>query len=417
MLEPQILATDFGSRFMTGVVAVCLALTSPYAFKIVKSFICWALSSRGWHRTNTSNARSIASSSSPDSADDENLLLGEGTTQHGVAQHSRPGEEPIVQDGYCRENERDSVVEEPINNGQTSDDPALALNEDGEEQSVHAPSGQKDDSIAQATSRDDSPQTDSTVRVSGVSARREAPSADKGKSLLDMLEDSESSREFAWYCVKYVVRGGRKASELSTAMFLIIALLFGVFLAWTMVGVLSAKIASDKTGLSSSQHCGIWQFDDNAGDEASYRDDLNNHQKESQASQYSRNCYNNPDLGDGLLCRIFYNQSIKFDTKIQQPCPFPSPELCFGGLYSAITFDTGYVDASIIGVNYPVTHMFRRRTSCSPLNLSEPYVKRNSPNTDEPSHHYYYGPKDNVNYTFNTSGRPFEWLVPVYSVK
>lgn len=106
------------------------------------------------------------------------------------------------------------------------------------------------------------------------------------------------------------------------------------------------------------------------------------------------------------------------NTKIGDRCPFVSPELCFDGLYSAITFDTGLVDASIIGINAPHTHKIRRRTSCSPLNMSEPYTKGSEPDTNG-MYRYYYGSKDGGrdDYTFQTSGHPFDWLVPVYSVK
>ena len=198
---------------------------------------------------------------------------------------------------------------------------------------------------------------------------------------------------------------------------MIITVLFGLFVAQAIAGVLSAKIASDKAGLSSSQHCGIWQFDENAGEEAADRDDRYNYQNEARASQYARTCYNSLDPTDPFSCRVLYNQSIAYTTKTHQLCPFASSELCHDGLYSAVSFDTGYVDASVIGINSLKTYKFRRATSCSPLNMSEPYVVRSSQGTNGTAYYYHYGPKDTTNYTFITSGQPFEWLVPVYSVK
>lgn len=114
----------------------------------------------------------------------------------------------------------------------------------------------------------------------------------------------------------------------------------------------------------------------------------------------------------------FYNQSIAFSTKIGQRCPFESKELCFDGLYSAVTFDTTPVDASIIGINAPLTHKFRRKTTCSPLNMSEPYITRSDRPTND-TYLYNYGPKNrgSTNHTFQTRGHPFDWLVPAYSVK
>ncbi|KAL2048571.1 hypothetical protein N7G274_000483 [Stereocaulon virgatum] len=200
------------------------------------------------------------------------------------------------------------------------------------------------------------------------------------------------------------------------AIVVITLVIFGLFVAQAIAGVFSAKIASDRAGLASSPHCGIWQFDDNAGEEAADRDDLGNYQKEARAGQYARTCYNSPDPNSPFTCRPFYNQSIKFDTFTRQPCPFPSSLLCSGGLYSAVTFDTGLVDASIIGINAAATHKFRRTATCSPLNMSEPYVISDDDDANDTAYRYYYGPKDDAGYTFNTSGRPFEWHVPVYSV-
>ncbi len=235
---------------------------------------------------------------------------------------------------------------------------------------------------------------------------------------MNILIHAQNSRETVWNFVKYLVHSGAKQIDSpSITMVVLATVLFGLFVAQAIAGVFSSKIASDRIGLSSSEHCGIWQFDDNAGEEAADRDDPNNYQKEARASQYARNCYNSPDPTSTLACKIFYNQSIAFTTKTHQPCPFASSELCLYGLYSAVTFDTGLVEASTLGINSPLTHKFRRSTTCSPLNMSEPYVKAPPQGTGDTTYRYYYGPKDNANYTFKTSGQPFEWLVPVYSVK
>ena len=241
-----------------------------------------------------------------------------------------------------------------------------------------------------------------------------APRVEQKQGIADLLEHSESSRDFLWKCTKYVAQGNTQPFGVMALICFVFAV---VFVAWTSVGILSAYIASDRTGLSSLQHCGIYQFDDNAGDEAAYRNDLYNRQKEEQASQYARNCYDNPAVTDALSCGFFYNQSIAFTTKTQQPCPFPSSEMCFKGLYSAISFDTGLVDASTIGINSPTTYKFRRRTSCSPLNISEPYIEKSEQAKGTTMYSYNYGSLDDAAYTFNTSGHPFEWLVPVYSAK
>ena len=234
-------------------------------------------------------------------------------------------------------------------------------------------------------------------------------------ALLDVLDQSESSCDFAWRCVKYVKRSGTTDGSKLGIIVLILVLVFTLFLAWTTIGIVSANIASDKVELSSSTSCGLWQYDDKAGDELGYRDDLYNHRKESSASQYARNCYNTPNADDTMSCGIFFNQSIGYQTKSNQRCPFSSSEMCYRGLNSAVTFDTGLVDASIIGINDATTHKFCRSTSCSPLNMSDPYVSKGA--SAESSYRYNYGPKEGAEFTYNTSGHPFDWLVPFYGVE
>ena len=393
-VERQVLATDFWSQCMTAFVAVCLTLTSPYVFKIAKSFLVWLMGHLAWltMRWNDGYITEPTSSSSSATGSRTQLL---------------PSQVP------------DYGTSEAPDHGSGSNAP------DGQQLSVGASRAVKSQSASQSdvvkgTSGGQDPQ------VLGLSPAAETNSESKRRmkllrgdqGLADTLEDAQDSREVTWKFIESLRRGGaEQAKPPSTMMTVIITVLFGLFIAQAVAGVFSAKIASDRAGLSSSQSCGIWQFNENAGGEAADRDDLNNYQKEARASQYARTCYNSPNPTDPFSCGIFYNQSIAYTTRTHQPCPFASVELCHDGLYSAISFDTGHVDASVIGINSPATYKFRRTTSCSPLNMSEPYVLRSSPDIEGTAYDYYYGRKDDTSYTFNTSGRPFEWLVPVYSVK
>lgn len=345
---------------MTGFLAVCLTITSPYIFRILKRFFIWSFGSRGL----------IEAQPAPTG---ERAPLLHGQASRGPNQANNSGEEPT---GNGVIGERGTLV-------------VFHHSDHEDSQRPHGPNGGSDGPDASSIF--------DTTRNHG---------------LLLLLDQSESSRDFVRRCIKHILTGGDRSIG---AIIIITLVFFGVFVAWTIVGILSAYIASDKTGLSASQHCGIWQFDDNAGDEAAYRDDLYNRQKEELASQYAHNCYQNLDPADTLSCNFFYNQSIGFETKTQQRCPFSTAELCYNGLYSAISFDTGLVDAKSIGVNSPVTFKFRRKTSCSPLNMSEPYIRKHAYKSDNMAYYYNYGSLDDVDYTFNTSGNPFEWLVPVYS--
>ena len=181
--------------------------------------------------------------------------------------------------------------------------------------------------------------------------------------------------------------------------------------------IFASAIASDSIGLSSSEHCGIWQYSYDANSEAEYRADLHNYQKENRAGIYAQNCYSGPETIGGTDCKLFYDQSIPYNRTTEDRCPANSPELCLGGTFSAVTFDTGYLDSSVIGVHSGARHLFRRKTTCSPLNTSWPYIQASeTEDTDEITYRYYYGNFSSSNYTYDSSGQPFDWHVPVYSV-
>ncbi len=373
---------------MIGVVVASLTITNPYVFKIVNNFLIWLFRRLGW----LAAAWKGANSSEP------------------------PSEQPGVTTSLLRPPSGDRRSSSP---GEDENLPNSPVAESGRS------SGEQNVQVNEACTPNAAVSNDQNGRVPGLQNGSTVNSAPGNtgqskygtESILDVLGNSNDSREVAWNLTRYSLDRLKKQTE-SPAIVLVVVttIFFGIFVAQVVASTFSAKIASDRAGLASSKHCGIWQFDMNAGKEAAYRDDLDNYQKEARASQYARTCYNAPHPDDPFSCRIFYNQSIEFDTKIDQPCPFASSELCSGGLYSAVSFDTGLIDASVIGINAPVTHKFRRTTSCSPLNMSKPYIV-SSEGTNNSDYHYYYGPKDDIEYTFSTSGRPFEWLVPVYSVK
>lgn len=368
---------------MTASVAVCLTLTSPYVFKIAKSFLIRLIGLLSWLTTEWNKDHSgEPSSPSPSVAAIQTPLRPNHNVGYGASQRPK--------------------------NGTGSNTP-----------SRQPPNGKPTGAMAsQSSDQRESSESNSEEHSPQIVAASPATSGHGDRGPADTVKNSQDSREIVWKFVESLLHGGAKqADSPSTIMIVISTVLFGVFVAQAIAAVFSAKIASDRAGLSSSQHCGIWQFNEDAGGEAADRDDLYNYQKEARASQYARSCYNSPDPTEPFSCKVFYNQSISYTTGTSQSCPFASSELCHDGLYSAISFDTGYIYASVIGINSPTTHRFRRKSSCSPLNISEPYVLPSSPGANATAYHYYYGPKDNTNYTFDTYGQPFEWRVPVYSVR
>ena len=123
-----------------------------------------------------------------------------------------------------------------------------------------------------------------------------------------------------------------------------------IFVAESSGTILSANIVSDTTALVSSPKCQIGEYFPSG--QAGY--------------DYARNCYH-AELGANG-CNFFYNQSIAYTENHWQKCPFTS-EICANGSNSAMTLDTGLVDAKVVGINSAAHLQFRRTTTCAPLKI------------------------------------------------
>ena len=129
--------------------------------------------------------------------------------------------------------------------------------------------------------------------------------------------------------------------------FILSAAFIGLFVAQSSGSVLSARILTDKIALSISPRCPIrWS--------RSFK----------QATLYSNHCYHAEEGAEG--CNFFYNQSIGYIEKANETCPFRGMT-CAWGRNSAVSFDTGLVDAHILGINAPRKYQFRRKMLCAPL--------------------------------------------------
>ena len=136
------------------------------------------------------------------------------------------------------------------------------------------------------------------------------------------------------------------------------ALFVGIFVAESSANVLSANIVSDTTALVSSPKCTL---------DSSHRFSLSD-----AALSYSQQCYHASLGADG--CNSFYNQSIGYKEKDEDVCPFAG-QACIKGTNSALTFNTGLVDASTIGVNSATVFQLRRRTTCAPLRFDNDLLR------------------------------------------
>lgn len=138
----------------------------------------------------------------------------------------------------------------------------------------------------------------------------------------------------------------RRPLDILTSL-LLLALFVGIFVAESTANVLSGDIVTDTTALVSSSKCTIRHWD-----------------SQLDAYTYSRQCYWAKPGTSG--CTSFYNQSIAYTEKPKERCPFDAA-YCAQVENTAVNFDTGLVDAQVIGINSATHYQFRRTTTCVPL--------------------------------------------------
>lgn len=207
---------------------------------------------------------------------------------------------------------------------------------------------------------------------------------------------------------------------------LLLTIAFGGWIARTVAGYFSARVASDRAAIWASNNCGIWGFDsENAGDEAAARADVYDREKEQRSGEYAQSCYGNSTMLHSIGCEFFYQPKIPYKRILTDPfqCPF-NQSICIPGVPS-VAFDTGIVDSSILGINAKSTYKFRRSARCAPLRSEYPYVQKRT-EKGLTTYHYHFGklvdvyenpPETISNYTYSTEGNPFDQLAPVYSLR
>lgn len=162
----------------------------------------------------------------------------------------------------------------------------------------------------------------------------------------------------------------------------------GIYVGILVCGIVTAKLATDSTALSSSPDCGVYiplsttDLDDTSLISKPYESDA-----QLDSANWAQNCYHADDGTDG--CNFFLQRSINYTVKHNASCPFPD-YMCYGGASSAVAFSTGAVNAREIGINAPKAWEFERNTTCSPLNMNDTFI-RLSENGSEYTFSYYYG--------------------------
>lgn len=143
----------------------------------------------------------------------------------------------------------------------------------------------------------------------------------------------------------------RRAFEITISLLLSI-IFIAIFVAESSGSVLSANIISDATAPAVSSDCwspyGWWYY----------------HMVASRASTYQERCYQTSSRRDD--CDHYFSQSLTYTEHSNASCPFLDKG-CLQGNTAAYALDTGYIDAKFLGFNAEQRHLFRRKSTCSPV--------------------------------------------------
>lgn len=192
---------------------------------------------------------------------------------------------------------------------------------------------------------------------------------------------------------------------------------------WAVASSFAAQLPADTLGLLDSNFCGSWSLMPDLGESVRADDALRRSEKERRAGEYARACYGSRSVASPDQCTFFSTQSIDYKTS-KVGCPFKDKSVCAGGNAPiARRFTTDLVDARQIGINTANATKFNRTSICVPLNLDQGYVMEIPPDKYHYDYRYEYhlgarnGSNFYSNYTFRTSGDPFNTELPAYSVK
>lgn len=132
----------------------------------------------------------------------------------------------------------------------------------------------------------------------------------------------------------------RRPLDILTSLLLLV-LFVAIFVAESTANVLSGNTVTNTTALVSSSKCTLAHWD-----------------MQPDAYAYTQLCYWAKPGTSG--CTSFYNQSIAYTEKSKQRCPFDGA-ICAQVGDTALTFDTGLVDAKFVGINSAAHYQFGGR--------------------------------------------------------
>jgi hypothetical protein len=255
--------------------------------------------------------------------------------------------------------------------------------------------------------------TDPSELTPLLSARK-AEAKKRANALAKVYKDGGGFRDFV-----YVLRYSEELSQsyrilLGVFVFVLSCAMIGFY----VLGVSAARIQSNGPALLDSQKCGLWVFNrTSGGDEAATRAGIHDLEKETRAAEYAQNCYETPSKFDAIQCNFLYRSKLPFTPpQYSTDCPFQN-EICSQN--QTVTFISDDIDANELGINSGSSPQFRRRTSCTPLSMEYPFIQNRTENGTT-TYYYYYGGKPlhhpPLNYTYTTTGDPFDRFAPGYDV-
>lgn len=205
-------------------------------------------------------------------------------------------------------------------------------------------------------------------------------------------------------------RIGRRSPREVLGRWVMAIIFLGFPTALIIASVLSSALANDSTARSNTATCGIYIYDLNLGNSSGQFLEYE-HRAEAQAGGYAADCYGSSPLVDD--CNRFYNQSIPYTINPATPCPFDS-EVCDKPGNTSITFSTGLVPGSVLGINAINSYFFSRTMQCSPLVTGNEYIRRGISSRGKDQWEYWYGPSD-AEYTWATPVHESSWEIKGYS--
>lgn len=250
--------------------------------------------------------------------------------------------------------------------------------------------------------------------VSGPAARAHSETKIQANALAKLYKNGGGIRDFLHeFCFSQDLSGGYR-----TWLGLFILVMSFLMLGFIYLGIRVASIKANAPVISDSRKCGLWVFDrKRGGDEAATRAGIHDLDKETRAGEYAQNCYGTPDMFEAIQCNYLYRSRLSFShAEYTTDCPFQN-EIC--GQNQTVAFITDTIDANELGINSKHSPKFRRRTQCTPLSMEYPFIQNRTENGIT-TYYYYYGEKPlhdpPLNYTYTTSGDPFDRLAPDYDV-